>query len=64
MRLRGRGGAHGRHMGFAWAGCNGVGHRMSNTNSGAGHWMTDGVPGHLVLNRKGGLLAKEARGDQ
>ena len=23
-------------------------------NSGVGHWMTDGVPGHLVLNWKGG----------
>ena len=30
----------------------GIGHRMSNTNSGVGHGMSDGVPGHLVLNRK------------
>ena len=30
----------------------GIGHWMTYTNSGVGHWMTDGVPGHLVLNRK------------
>ena len=29
-------------MGFAWAGCNGVGHGMSYTNSGVGHWMSGG----------------------
>ena len=27
---------------------------MSYTNSGVEHPMSDGVPGHLVLNRKGG----------
>ena len=30
----------------------GVGHRMSNTNSGVGHRVSKGVPGCLVLNRK------------
>ena len=52
MRLRGPRGAHELRVGGTWAGCNGVGHRMSYTNSGVGHGMTDGVPGRLVLNRK------------
>ena len=36
----------------AWAGCNGVGHGMSNTNSGVGHGMSDGSNPGEVLNRK------------
>ena len=39
----------------------GIGHRMSNTNSGVGHGMTDGVPGCLVLNRKGPTLGTDTR---
>ena len=46
-------GAHGRAgAGSAGTGDGGGGHGMSYTNSGVGHSMTDGVPGHLVLNRK------------
>ena len=43
----------GAHMRSAGTGDGGGGHGMSNTNSGVRHWMTDGVPGHLVLNRNG-----------
>ena len=32
--------------------------------AGGGHWMSDGVPGHLVRDPGATLLAKEGRGDQ
>ena len=37
---------------------------MSNTNSGVGHWMSGGVPGHLVTNRKGQVTSDQVTSDK
>ena len=50
-----RGGSSGKGILYHWSAGGrrgGVGHRMSNANSGGGHWMSGGGPGRLVLNRK------------
>ena len=64
MRSGGRG-AHmgGRERATGTGDGGGVGHGMSNANSGVGHWMTDGVPGCLVLNRKGPTLGTDTLGE-
>lgn len=57
-----RGGAHERHIRGSWTGVTGsdMGCRTLRcyVNSGVGHWVSDGVPGHQVLNPGGGTSDK------
>jgi hypothetical protein len=52
----------GAHLDGILDGCNGVGHFVSYANSGVGHPMSVGDPGHLVLNPDPILWAKEGEG--
>ena len=60
--VAGLGGAPGRAGQGPRAGEGGIGHGMYNANNGVRHSVSNGVPGHLVLNPDPRLWAKEGRG--